>query len=234
MGALARLVGESPPACAKRVRRGAVPGAVRSFDSTGYVIGWRSATAYLESVLKGEALALAKERLLALRAGRLTALKGEFSQKKLTRESAADYLTDDELLDTIRRAHASGGAGSRGQFDRWLASAGAGWHHRDLEVRLCVASWDAALALAGVSSAVDEASESADLRDPITALCKAAAELGGGTGRELSAPKFNDWAERNGSPVRSHDVRTIYGSWNKAKVAAGLEINDHAVHGDGK
>lgn len=231
---LAHLLGVGARGFAKHVRRGQVPGAVRSFASTGYVIGWRSASDYLAARLDGDALKLARERLLGLRGGRIRVVDGSFVAVVPARCSSADWLSDEEILRTVREGAACGAAGCGGDFDRWLLSVGAAWRHRDAIVRLTAASWEAVLVRAGVPQQPPEPEDAADLTDPVTVMHEAAAAYGAGGGRELSVVKFDRWAQRNGSPVRSDEIRRLYGSWNAAKVAVGLEVNDHPTHGDRK
>lgn len=228
MHAVAALLGVDTVTFAKRVRKGSVAAAVHSFESTGYVFGWRAVVALLIETLDGPELARALERLLALRAGTMRAVEGQFQAVPVLRSAPTDELSDATIVGIVQAAAGAGATSSPTAFDQWLMQSGYGWNHRDAVVRLSADSWESMLRFAGVElEDLAVADDRGDINDPLTALKLAALNHGAGNGRELSAVKFDDWARDTGSRIRSHDVRNTYGGWNAAKTAAGLEVSDH-------
>ena len=222
----AALVGVPDRAFAKRVRRGGVAGAVRGFESTGYVIGWRAMESLLAETLAPGALEEARRLLLGVRAGALRVEAGEFLRVADYQGCTADQYLDEELEGKVRQAVDELGQAALdpAEFDRWAADSAPGLNHRDVAVRLSAPSWAAVVEGARAADWAEQpSSQRLDLSDPTTALREAAAAFGDGRGRELSTGKFDDWAEEHGSPLRSGQLRSQLGGWNEAKRAAGLE-----------
>lgn len=227
MHVAAALLGLDKRAFAKRVRKGDVDGATPSFDITGYVMGWRDVAALLEAALSEDELRTALARLLAVRAGALRVVDGHFEAVVQRCSAPTDDLPDAALKTMVMLAYEEGCAHSPTAFDRWTSRSGHGLHHRDIMVRLLCSSWDSVLVLSDIAIRSSDNPPAPDLNDPLVALRAAAGTFGTGTGRELSVTKFNAWATEAGSVVRADEVRRRYGSWNEAKAAAGLEVNDH-------
>jgi hypothetical protein len=138
MHVAAALLGVPCRAFAKRVRRGEVAGAVRGFDRTGYIIGWRAMEALLVEALDSEELEEARARLHGVRAGALRVIEGEFLPIDGYKAAATDGYLDDELKAEVERAARELGAAvyEPSEFDRWAAERAPGLNHRDVAARL--------------------------------------------------------------------------------------------------
>ena len=229
MHVAAALLGAAPRAFAKRVRKGDITGMVRSFDATGYVIGWRALDQVLATTLPAEDLELARLRLLEIRAGALRVVDGEFIPVEDYEPASTDPYLDEELEAELSDAYAAlGGAVFAPEaFDRWGSENARDFDHRDVAVRLSAATWADAVrrVVSEEAAGSGAAAPSTDLNDPVTALMAAAATVGNRRGRGLTPKRFDDWAVETGSALRSGQLRHDFGGWNNVKRAAGLETD---------
>lgn len=225
MHAVAALLGINNRQFSKEVRAGHIAGALPT-GNAGYVIGWRTVARLLEERVHQEELESAHAQLLALRSGAMRALDGGFVSVAGARMNAADAFSDDELRQLVLAATSSDEATTPAEFDRWASESGQAVRHRDVMVRLSAGSWRAVLE--GVGTARSRRAD--DPNDPLVAMRTAAKHL---AGLALTPARFDEWARAAGCPVRSGQLRKLYGGWNLAKSNAGVELDTHSRRKDG-